>query len=140
MEHLQQMAMQAKQAACQLALYDTETKNRALLAVAQALEDNMDSILSANARDVAYARDNDLREAMIDRLALTQDRVLAMAQGARDVAALEDPVGQIVDSFRRPNGLEIRKVRAPLGVVGIIYEARPNVTRSEERRVGKECL
>ncbi len=128
MEHLQQMAMQAKQAACQLALYDTETKNRALLAVAQALKDNMDSILSANARDVAYARDNDLREAMIDRLALTQDRVLAMAQGARDVAALEDPVGQIVDSFRRPNGLEIRKVRAPLGVVGIIYEARPNVT------------
>lgn len=128
MEHLHQMAMNCKQAARELALYDTETKNRALLAVAQALEDNMDSILCANARDAAYARDNGLREAMIDRLTLTEERVRSMAQGARDVAALPDPVGQVVNSFTRPNGLEIRKVRVPLGVVGVIYEARPNVT------------
>ena len=128
MEHLHQMAMKCKQAARELALYDTETKNRALLAVAQALEDNMASILSANARDIAYARDNGLREAMIDRLALTEERVRSMAQGARQVAALEDPIGQVIESFSRPNGLHIRKVRVPLGVVGVIYEARPNVT------------
>lgn len=128
MEHLHQMALQANQAARQLALYDTETKNRALLAIAQALEDNMASILSANARDVAYAHDNGLREALIDRLTLTEQRVLDMAQGTRQVAALEDPIGQVVERFTRPNGLVMEKVRVPLGVVGIIYEARPNVT------------
>ena len=128
MEHLQDMALRAKKAARQLALYDTGTKRRALHAMAQALESNIPAILQANSRDVELARENGVREAMIDRLTLTKERILAMAQGARDVAALPDPVGQVMETIQRPNGLHIEKVRVPLGVIGIIYEARPNVT------------
>ncbi len=128
MEHLQDMALRAKKAARQLALYDTGTKRRALHAMAQALESNIPAILQANSRDVELARENGVREAMIDRLTLTKERILAMAQGAQDVAALPDPVGQVMETIQRPNGLHIEKVRVPLGVIGIIYEARPNVT------------
>lgn len=128
MDHLHELAQGAKQAARQLALYDTKTKNNALRAIADGLEANCEAILDANAHDVENARANGLREAMVDRLQLTADRVHTMAEGARAVAALPDPVGQVMETIHRPNGMTIEKVRVPLGVIGIIYEARPNVT------------
>lgn len=128
MNSLNQLAQQAKAAAVQLALYDTQTKNKALLAMAQALEDACPSILQANQWDLQQAQENGLREAMIERLTLTPQRVRDMADGLRQVAALPDPIGQLMDTIHRPNGLVMEKVRVPLGVVGIIYESRPNVT------------
>ena len=117
MEHLQDMARRAKKAARQLALYDTGTKRRALHAMAQALESNIPAILQANSRDVELARENGVREAMIDRLTLTRERILAgCAQGARDVAALPDPVGQVMESHPAPQRPAHRKSRGlPLG-------------------------
>ena len=103
-------------------------KDAALLAMADALDAATDTVLAANADDVAAARADGTSEALIDRLALDADRVAAMARGLRDVAALPDPVGEVVRGYTLPNGLEVRQVRVPLGVVGIIYEARPNVT------------
>ena len=127
-DHLHQLAKQAKEAARQLALYDTEQKNRALLAIAQALEDNIPAILAANARDVESAQENGVRPTMIDRLRLDEGRVRSMAEGARQVAQLPDPTGNVLETIRRPNGMVIEKVSVPMGVIGIIYEARPNVT------------
>lgn len=127
-DHLHQLAKQAKEAARQLALYDTEQKNRALLAIAQALEDNIPAILAANARDVESAQENGVRPTMIDRLRLDEGRVRSMAEGARQVAQLSDPTGNVLETIHRPNGMVIEKVSVPMGVIGIIYEARPNVT------------
>ena len=127
-DHLHQLAKQAKEAARQLALYDTEQKNRALLAIAQALEDNIPAILAANARDVESAQENGVRPTMIDRLRLDEGRVRSMAEGARQVARLPDPTGNVLETIHRPNGMVIEKVSVPMGVIGIIYEARPNVT------------
>lgn len=127
-DHLHQLAKQAKEAARQLALYDTEQKNRALLAIAQALEDNIPAILAANARDVESAQENGVRPTMIDRLRLDEGRVRSMAEGARQVAQLPDPTGNVLKTIHRPNGMVIEKVSVPMGVIGIIYEARPNVT------------
>ena len=127
-DHLHQLAKQAKEAARQLALYDTEQKNRALLAIAQALEDNIPAILAANARDVESAQENGVRPTMIDRLRLDEGRVRSMAEGARQVAQLPDPTGNVLETIYRPNGMVIEKVSVPMGVIGIIYEARPNVT------------
>ena len=127
-DHLHQLAKQAKEAARQLALYDTEQKNRALLAIAQALEDNIPAILAANARDVESAQENGVRPTMIDRLRLDEGRVRSMAEGARQVAQLPDPTGNVLETIHRPNGMVIEKVSVPMGVIGIIYEARPNVT------------
>lgn len=127
-DHLHQLAKQAKEAARQLALYDTEQKNRALLAIAQALEDNIPAILAANARDVESAQENGVRPTMIDRLRLDEDRVRSMAEGACQVAQLPDPTGNVLETIHRPNGMVIEKVSVPMGVIGIIYEARPNVT------------
>ncbi len=127
-DHLHQLAKQAKEAARQLALYDTEQKNRALLAIAQALEDNIPAILAANARDVESAQGNGVRPTMIDRLRLDEGRVRSMAEGARQVAQLPDPTGNVLETIHRPNGMVIEKVSVPMGVIGIIYEARPNVT------------
>ena len=127
-DHLHQLAKQAKEAARQLALYDTEQKNRALLAIAQALEDNIPAILAANARDVESAQENGVRPTMIDRLRLDEGRVHSMAEGARQVAQLPDPTGNVLETIHRPNGMVIEKVSVPMGVIGIIYEARPNVT------------
>ena len=128
MDHLHQLAHQAKEAAGKLALYDTATKNRGLEAIALALEARQGEILEANDRDMAQAEQSGMRPAMLDRLRLTPERIAGMAKGVREVMALPDPVGEIMDTVVRPNGLSIRKVRVPLGVVGIIYEARPNVT------------
>lgn len=121
-------AQAARAAAQALAVLPTLTKNRALLAMADALCKRQDRILQANAEDLEAGRAKKLSRALLDRLLLNEDRILAMAEGLRQTAALPDPVGEVLCGMRRPSGLEIRKVRVPLGVIGIIYEARPNVT------------
>ena len=118
----------AKRASRPLATLDASVKNAALEAVARALEGSVDEILDANAADVAAARDAGISAALIDRLTLDRRRIEAMAAGVREVAALADPVGELLEELRRPDGLTIRKVRVPLGVVAVVYEARPNVT------------
>lgn len=128
MDTLDRMGQRAKAASRLLAGAGTEQKNAALYAVAQALEEHSAAILKANAADVAAAREAGMTPALIDRLTLTAARIGGMADGVRQTAALPDPIGEVVEGFRRPNGLKIRRERVPLGVVGIIYEARPNVT------------
>jgi glutamate-5-semialdehyde dehydrogenase len=118
----------AKRAARELARVDTATKNQALAAIADALEARTAEILEANARDLEAGRESGLSAALMDRLALDESRVAAMATGVREIVALPDPVGEVLDGFRLPNGLDVRKVLVPLGVVAVVYEARPNVT------------
>jgi glutamate-5-semialdehyde dehydrogenase len=118
----------AQGAARRLAVASTTDKDAGLLAAADLLVERTDDILAANAEDVARAESDGAGTAGLDRLRLTPARIAGMATGLRQVAALPDPVGEILDGWRRPNGLEIRRVRVPLGVVGIIYENRPNVT------------
>jgi glutamate-5-semialdehyde dehydrogenase len=118
----------AKAASRRLATLDSATKDRALHALAEALLARTPEILEANARDLEAGRESDLSPALMDRLALDAARVAAMAAGVREIAALPDPVGEVVDGHRLPNGLDVRKVRVPLGVVAVVYEARPNVT------------
>jgi len=121
-------ARRAKVAARRLATLSTDVKNAALLRMADTLVAQVPAIKDANASDLAAGRERGLSEAMLDRLMLNESRIEAMAEGLRQIAALPDPVGQIVDGSRRPNGLELQRVRVPLGVIGIIYESRPNVT------------
>ncbi len=121
-------ARRAKVAAALLAPLPRRTKDAALLAMADALVANSAMIIQANAEDLAAGRAAGTTEALLDRLALTEQRVTAMADGLRHVATLPDPVGEVVRGSTLPNGLELRQVRVPLGVVGIVYEARPNVT------------
>ena len=121
----QEKLLRARAAAAQLAQLSSEEKNALLLAVADALEGHAESILSANHQDVETSG---LEGAMRDRLLLTPTRIRDMARGVREVAGLADPVGETLAEWTRPNGLRIRKLRVPLGVVGIIYESRPNVT------------
>ncbi len=118
----------AKRASRRLAATDGATRDRALHAIADALELRAAEILEANAADVEAGRDAELSAALLDRLALDEKRISAIAQGARQVAALPDPVGEIIGGGRLENGLELVKVRVPLGVVAVVYEARPNVT------------
>jgi glutamate-5-semialdehyde dehydrogenase len=118
----------AKAAARILAGTDSATKDRALLAMADALEARTGEILDANARDLEAGRENGLSAALMDRLALDAGRVAAMAAGVRAIVALPDPVGEVIDGHRLANGLDVRKIRVPLGVVAVVYEARPNVT------------
>src|SRR4051812_30159450 len=120
-------ARRAKAAAAGLAPLTRKVKDAALLSMADALVAETSRILQANARDVAAARDAGTAEGLIDRLSLTEARVAAMADGLRHVATLPDPVGEVVRGSSLANGLELRQVRVPLGVVGIVYEARPNV-------------
>jgi glutamate-5-semialdehyde dehydrogenase len=117
--------LRAREASAKLALLSTEEKNALLLAIADTLEASVPTILAANREDVATSG---FEGAMRDRLLLTPARIKEMAQGVREVAALDDPIGETLAEWTRPNGLRIRKVRVPLGVVGIIYESRPNVT------------
>src|SRR3954453_7990389 len=119
---------EAKRASRTLAQLDRGTKDAALEAIAQALLVRTPEILEANARDMGGGREAGLSAALLDRLALDAARVAAMADGVRAVAALDDPVGEVVDGKRLANGLDLRKVRVPLGVVAVVYEARPNVT------------
>jgi glutamate-5-semialdehyde dehydrogenase len=128
MSEVRALAERAKAAAAETALLSRAAKDTALHAMADALTARCAEVLAANARDVARARSAGAPDAMVDRLALTEPRVAAMADGLRALAALPDPVGEVVRGSTLPNGLELRQVRVPLGVVGIVYEARPNVT------------
>jgi glutamate-5-semialdehyde dehydrogenase len=121
-------ARAAKEASRALALASTRTKNEALTQMARGLEEKAGTILEANRADLDRARSKGFTRAFVDRLTLTEDRIEEMAAGLRQVAALPDPVGETVEAWRRPNGLEISRVRVPLGVIGFIYESRPNVT------------
>ena len=112
----------------ELACMPEEEKNRALLAAAAGLIRDTDRILTANAKDVADGEAKGMHPGLVHRLRLTKERIQAMAEGLKQVSALPDPVGEVLDSFTRPNGLKIEKRRVPLGVIGIIYESRPNVT------------
>ena len=118
----------AKQASRTLATLGAGVKNAALEAVADALVERTPEILEANARDLEAGREAGLSAALLDRLALDRARIGAIAEGTRKIAALPDPVGEVIDGFRLPNGLDVRKVRVPLGVIAVVYEARPNVT------------
>lgn len=128
LEQMTGLARQAREAARELALLSTARKNQALLAMATSVEIATPELIFANTRDLEVARGLGLSAAMMDRLALDPKRIAAMAAGLREVAALPDPVGRILDERTRPNGLRLRKVSTPIGVVVIIYESRPNVT------------
>src|SRR3990167_5430930 len=121
-------ARAARDAARALALCPTKAKNDALAQMAQGLVEKTEALLEVNRADVERARSRCAARAFLDRLTLTETRIEEMAQGLREIAALPDPVGTVVESWRRPNGIEISRVRVPLGVVGFIYESRPNVT------------
>ena len=127
-QYMETVGRAAREASRATARASTKAKNEALLATAAAIRAQRDALLAANAEDVAEAKAAGLDAAMIDRLTLTAKGVEAMAQGLEQVAALPDPVGEITDMKRRPTGIQVGKMRVPIGVVGIIYEARPNVT------------
>jgi len=123
-----QLGKKAKEAANRLAENSTEEKNRALLLMAERLGEQEEYLLRENQKDLEFARKKGLSKALLDRIALNPNRIEAMANGLREVARLPDPVREIVKTWSRPNGLQVGKMRIPLGVIGIIYEARPNVT------------
>jgi glutamate-5-semialdehyde dehydrogenase len=123
-----EVCARAREASRLLARTDTATKNAALRAIALALRERTAEILSANERDLQAGREAEIGEALLDRLRLDEQRIEGIAQAVETVAALPDPVGEVVDGHRLPNGLDVRKVRVPLGVIAVVYEARPNVT------------
>lgn len=128
MEYLDKLGQNAVAAKYELQKLSTADKNAALQAAAAALISATDRILEANRIDYERAVANGMSDGLLDRLKLTPERIKAMAEGLQQIVCLEDPVGTIIESFDRPNGLKIDKVRVPMGVIGIIYEARPNVT------------
>ncbi len=128
MEHVRKQAEAAKKASYELGLLGTDQKNAILLAMADALEADSAAILAENQKDVDAAKAAGRTAALIDRLSLSESRIKGMADGLRQVASLDDPIGEGLETLKRPNGLEITKRRVPLGVGGIMYEARPNVT------------
>ncbi len=127
-QYMQQLGQQARGASRQLTVAPTKQKNDALLKIATALETNADTLKSENAKDLEQGKANGLESAMLDRLALTDKVIAGMAEGLRQIAALNDPIGEISDMNYLPSGIQVGKMRVPLGVVGIIYESRPNVT------------
>jgi glutamate-5-semialdehyde dehydrogenase len=133
---LLELGRRARKAARLLALASPEQKNRALFAAARVLDDRTRELIEANALDMAAARTKNLNPAALDRLSLDEKRIAAMAQSLRDIAGLPDPVGRLLETFERPNGLKIDRVATPLGVVGVIFESRPNVTAD----AGALCL
>ena len=133
---MDKMGARARAAARSLAITPAETKTRALLAMSQALRAGSDDIVAANGRDMEAGREAGLSDAMLDRLKLTPQRIEAIAGSVDAIAALEDPVGAVIAAWDRPNGLKIERVRTPLGVIGVIYESRPNVTAD----AGALCL
>lgn len=118
----------AKEASFKLLKIDTQTKNKALIAIADALVEHSDKIIKANSIDIENAKNNGIKKAMIDRLMLDEARIKSIADGVRQVVALDDPIGTVVKEWDRPNGLLISQKRVPMGVIAIIYESRPNVT------------
>ena len=127
-EEMRAIASNAKAAARQMTRLTTQEKNACLISMANALEANAEAIKAANEKDMATGRSMDLNSAMLDRLQLDDARIAAMAKGLREVAEFEDPVGRVLDERTRPSGLHLRKVSAPIGVIVMIYESRPNVT------------
>ncbi|HIZ52413.1 MAG TPA: glutamate-5-semialdehyde dehydrogenase, partial [Candidatus Enterococcus avicola] len=128
MSDLVLFGQQAKAASQKLALLDTTHKNQLLEKMADAIEKNSQLILNANAKDLAKAKENGITDALLDRLRLTKERVIEMAEGMRQVATLPDPIGEVEKMWKNADGLMIGQQRVPLGVIGIIYESRPNVT------------
>ena len=135
-EIMMEIGRKAKAAAAELAFAPAETKRQALEAAADAVWARRAEILAANAKDMDFGRDKGLSDAMLDRLLLTEDRIQSICDGLRAVAAQDDPVGEVMTEWDRPTGLHIKRVRTPLGVVGVIYESRPNVTAD----AGALCL
>jgi len=127
-QYMQQVGQQARAASREMARADSNAKNTALLAIAAELEWNAERIIEANGKDLAAGRERGLDEALLDRLELNGERIAGMAQGLHQIAALPDPVGEISEMNFRPSGIQVGKMRVPLGVIGIIYESRPNVT------------
>lgn len=125
---LEELGIKAKEAEKQLMVATTEEKNKVLKSISEALIEHADKIIEANAIDIQNGIDNGMSQALLDRLKLDIERVEGMAKGVSDLIDLPDPVGRVLDSFKRPNGLKIEKVSTPLGVIGVIFEARPNVT------------
>ncbi|MGD8408210.1 MAG: glutamate-5-semialdehyde dehydrogenase [Thiohalophilus sp.] len=127
-QYMAELGRQARRASRLMARAGTNQKNAALLAMAEALESERDNLLAANREDLQAGREKGLDAALLDRLELNEERISAMAEGLRQIAALPDPVGEISDMAYRPSGIQVGKMRVPLGVIGIIYESRPNVT------------
>lgn len=127
-EYMQSLGQQARQASRAMAKADTNAKNQALLMIADAIKREASALLAANLQDISAAKANGMDDAMLDRLTLTEKSVANMAEGLVQIASLPDPIGEMSDFKYRPSGIQIGKMRVPLGVIGIIYEARPNVT------------
>ncbi|VAW70492.1 Gamma-glutamyl phosphate reductase, partial [hydrothermal vent metagenome] len=127
-EYMQQLGKKARAAAIEMSRADSAAKNQALRAIADAIDASADTLKTENQKDLQSGREKGLDGAMLDRLALDDARIAGMSEGLRQVASLQDPVGEITDMAYRPSGIQIGKMRVPLGVIGIIYESRPNVT------------
>ncbi|MDO8735060.1 MAG: glutamate-5-semialdehyde dehydrogenase, partial [Elusimicrobiota bacterium] len=127
-EYIVEKAERAKKASKKLGLIPTAVKNRALLKIAENILKDSDRIISENLKDIKNAEKQKLSSALIDRLKLNEKRIVAMTYGLKQIAKLPDPIGEVIEKIKRPNGLKIEKIRVPLGVIGIIYESRPNVT------------
>ena len=128
MNYIEQLGEKALEAKRKIATASTGEKNKVLEAIAQVRLENSDAILAENEKDIANARDNGISETMVDRLRLTKERIKGIADACMELVNLEDPVGEVLQGSVRPNGMRITKVRVPMGVIGIIYESRPNVT------------
>ncbi|MFT7496871.1 MAG: glutamate-5-semialdehyde dehydrogenase, partial [Urechidicola sp.] len=127
-QYMKQLGEHARMAADVLAQASTKIKNQSLQQIAQVIDSQRDRIKSANAKDMTQAKADGLDAAMLDRLLLSDDRIDAMIEGLQQVATLQDPIGEISEMEFRPSGIQLGKMRVPLGVIGIIYESRPNVT------------
>ena len=142
-EYVEELVTHARQAANRLATLSTSVKNQALLAMADALEAHSETLLAANAQDIEAFGDTPEKKAMADRLRLTDKRIVEMADGIREVAKLPDPLGEMPKMWTRPNGMQVGRVRVPIGVIGIIYESRPNVTADSSAlclKSGNACV
>lgn len=142
-EYVEELVTRARRAANRLATLSTSVKNQALLAMADALEAQSESLLAANAQDIEAFGDTPEKKAMADRLRLTDKRITEMADGIREVAKLPDPLGEMPKMWTRPNGMQVGRVRVPIGVIGIIYESRPNVTADSSAlclKSGNACV
>jgi len=127
-EYMQQLGQKARAASIEMSRAESSVKNQALLAIANAIDNATNTLKVENQKDLQAGKDNGLDAAMLDRLELNDDRISGMSEGLRQIAALQDPIGEITDMAYRPSGIQIGKMRVPLGVIGIIYESRPNVT------------
>ncbi|MCW8935239.1 MAG: glutamate-5-semialdehyde dehydrogenase [Gammaproteobacteria bacterium] len=127
-EYMSQLGQRARAASTEMSRAESSVKNQALLAIADAIDSSVDTLKIENQKDLQAGKDNGLDAAMLDRLELNDERISGMSEGLRQIAALQDPIGEISDMAYRPSGIQIGKMRVPLGVIGIIYESRPNVT------------